>query len=166
MQKTSAVASLLFVSGLCALVYQTVWMRELRLVFGTSTLAAAAVLAIFMAGLGAGAAVLGRKSDAHPHPLRLYGLLEIGIAIAAALTPLLIDFVRIAYIGSGGSIALRFVLAVLVLGLPTFLMGGTLPAAARSIAGDSGRRSVALLRSEEHTSELPVTSLSRMPSSA
>ncbi len=145
MQKTSAVASLLFVSGLCALVYQTVWMRELRLVFGTSTLAAAAVLAIFMAGLGAGAAVLGKKSDTHPHPLRFYGLLEIGIAIAAALTPLLIDFVRIAYVGSGGSIALRFVLAALVLGLPTFLMGGTLPAAARSIAGDSGRRSVALL---------------------
>jgi spermidine synthase/MFS family permease len=145
MKKTWAVASLLFVSGLCALVYQTVWMRELRLVFGTSTLAAAAVLAIFMAGLGSGAAVLGRKSDAHSHPLRLYGLLEIGIALAAALTPLLIDFVRVAYVASGGSVALRFVLAVLVLGLPTFLMGGTLPAAARSIAGDSGRRSVALL---------------------
>jgi spermidine synthase len=145
MKKTWAVASLLFVSGLCALVYQTVWMRELRLVFGTSTLSAAAVLAIFMAGLGSGAAILGRKSDAHGHPLRLYGLLEIGIALAAALTPLLIGFVRVAYVASGGSVVLRFVLAVLVLGVPTFLMGGTLPAAARSIAGDSGRRSVALL---------------------
>jgi hypothetical protein len=59
MNKTWAVASLLFVSGLWALVYQTVWMRELRLVFGASTLAGAAVLAIFMGGLGAGAAVLG-----------------------------------------------------------------------------------------------------------
>ena len=140
-------AALLFVSGLCALVYQTVWIRELRLVFGMSTLATAAVLAIFMAGLGAGAAFLGRKSDGHAHPLRFYGVLEIGIAIASALTPLLIDAVRVAYVASGGSAALRFVLAVVVLGLPTILMGGTLPAAARSIAGDSGRRSVALLYS-------------------
>src|SRR5688500_5093201 len=69
MNKTWAVASLLFVSGLCALVYQTVWMRELRLVFGASTLAGAAVLAIFMGGLGAGAAVLGKRSDAHEHPI-------------------------------------------------------------------------------------------------
>src|SRR5687767_4630703 len=117
-----SVASLLFVSGLCALVYQTVWMRELRLVFGASTLAGAAVLAIFMGGLGAGAAILGKRSDAHEHPLRFYGLLEIGIALSAALTPWLIDGVRVAYIASGSSIDLRFVLAALVLALPTFLM--------------------------------------------
>lgn len=43
------VAGLLFASGLCALIYQTVWMRELRLVFGASTAASAAVLAILMA---------------------------------------------------------------------------------------------------------------------
>jgi spermidine synthase len=145
MNKTWAVASLLFVSGLCALVYQTVWMRELRLVFGASTLAGAAVLAIFMGGLGAGAAVLGRRADAHEHPIRFYGMLEIGIAISVAFTPALIDLVRAAYIASGGSIVLRFLLASLVLALPTFLMGGTLSAAARSITGDSGRRSVALL---------------------
>lgn len=145
MSKTWAVASLLFVSGLCALVYQTVWMREFRLVFGASTLAGAAVLAIFMGGLGAGAAILGKRSDAHEHPLRFYGMLEIGIALSAALTPWLIDLVRVAYVASGGSIVLRFALAALVLALPTFLMGGTLSAAARSVAGDSGRRSVALL---------------------
>ncbi len=145
MNKTWAVASLLFVSGLCALVYQTVWMRELRLVFGASTLAGAAVLAIFMGGLGAGAAILGKRSDAHEHPLRFYGSLEIGIAVSAALTPWLIDGVRVAYIASGGSIVLRFVLAALVLAIPTFLMGGTLSAAARSVAGDASRRSVALL---------------------
>ena len=145
MNRPWAVASLLFVTGACALVYQTVWMRELRLVFGASTLAGAAVLAIFMGGLGAGAAILGRRSDAHAHPIRFYGMLEIGIAVTAALTPWLIDLVRVAYVASGGADFLKFVLAALVLGLPTFLMGGTLPAAARSIAGDPGRRSVALL---------------------
>ena len=47
-------AVLLFGSGLCALVYQVVWLREFRLVFGASTSASAAVLAVFLGGLGAG----------------------------------------------------------------------------------------------------------------
>ncbi|HEX8409804.1 MAG TPA: fused MFS/spermidine synthase [Thermoanaerobaculia bacterium] len=148
-------ASLLFVSGLCALVYQTVWMRELRLVFGASTLAGAAVLAIFMGGLGAGAAILGRRSDTHPRPLRFYGLLECGIATAAALTPFLIDAVRALYIASGGSVTLgpagatllRLLFAALVLAVPTFLMGGTLSAAARAVTteDDTSRHRVAWL---------------------
>jgi spermidine synthase len=154
-RKTSVVAAFLFVSGLCALVYQTVWMRELRLVFGASTPASAAVLAIFMGGLGLGAAVLGRRSDAHPRPLALYGALEAGVAVAAAASPFLIDGIRALYVAAGGSVTLgesgatllRLLLASLVLLLPTFLMGGTLPAAARYITAgdDGGRRRVALL---------------------
>src|SRR5206468_11512814 len=59
------------------------------------------------------------------------------------------------YFGVGGSITLgvffatilRLLLASLVLGLPTLLMGGTLPAAARAVESndDEGRRRVALL---------------------
>ena len=45
---------LLFLSGFCALVYQVAWLRELRLVFGVSTMAISAVLAIFMGGIGIG----------------------------------------------------------------------------------------------------------------
>ncbi len=148
-------AVFIFVSGMCALVYQTVWMRELRLVFGASTIAGAAVLAIFMGGLGAGAAILGRRSDAHRRPLAFYGQLECGIAVAAALTPFLIAAVRALYIASGGSVTLggagatllRLLLAALVLAIPTFLMGGTLSAAARAVTAsdDGGRRRVALL---------------------
>ena len=55
-------AVLLFGSGLCALVYQVVWLREFRLVFGASTSASAAVLAVFLGGLGAG----GSGSDGEP----------------------------------------------------------------------------------------------------
>jgi len=130
-------------------------MRELRLVFGASTLAGAAVLAIFMGGVGAGAAILGRRSDGHPRPLAFYGFLECGIAAAAALTPLLIDAVRALYIAFGGSVTLghagatllRLLLAALVLAVPTFLMGGTLSAAARAVTADddAGRRRVAIL---------------------
>ena len=152
---TSRAAALLFSSGACALIYQTVWMRDFRLIFGVSTLATGAVLAIFMGGLGLGSAILGRRADKHPHPLALYGKLEIGIAVSAALTPLLLMIVRAAYLRTGGEASLgnaaatliRLALSALVLAVPTILMGGTLPAAARAVesSDDAGRRRLALL---------------------
>lgn len=151
----SLVALLLFGSGACGLVYQAAWLRELRFVFGASTAASAAVLAVFMGGLGLGGWVLGRRVAKHPRPLELYANLELGVAGSAALTPLFISLVRSAYIGLGGTAALgmgggtvvRLVLSTLVLLVPTFLMGGTLPAAVQAVesAGDVGRRRSATL---------------------
>jgi spermidine synthase len=152
---TWKVALFLFGSGMCALVYQTAWMRELRLVFGGSTASSSAVLAIFMGGLGLGSLVLGPRSDRRPRPLEFYAVLELLIAGSAALSPLLIWLVRELYVALGGTPALglgfgtaaRLVLATLVLAVPTFLMGGTLPAAARAVEtdDDAGRRALALL---------------------
>ena len=56
-------------SGFCALMYQVVWLRELRLIFGGSTAASAATLAIFMGGLGLGGMFLGKFADRHRNPL-------------------------------------------------------------------------------------------------
>ena len=77
--------ALLFCSGACALVYQMMWLREFRLIFGSSTPATAAVLAIFMGGLGLGAAWFGQRVERSSNPLRLYGRLELGVAAAAAI---------------------------------------------------------------------------------
>ncbi|HEY8183583.1 MAG TPA: fused MFS/spermidine synthase [Thermoanaerobaculia bacterium] len=130
-------------------------MRQFRLIFGASTLATAAVLSIFMAGLGVGSALLGKRADANPQPLRFYGNLELFIAAAAALSQPLLWLIAKIYFGIGGSVTLgvffasvvRLILASLVLAAPTILMGGTLPAAARAVESDddSGRRRVALL---------------------
>ena len=149
------VASLLFFSGLSALIYQTVWLREFRLIFGASTYATGAVLAIFMFGLGLGSALLGRRADAKEKPLQYYARLELYIAAAAAASPFLLTFAAKVYFASGGSpnlgiagaTLLRLLLATLILGPATLLMGGTLPAAARAVQtnDDSGRRAVALL---------------------
>ena len=49
-----------FLSGFAALLYQTVWTRELSFVFGTSALAVAAVLGAYMGGLALGAAAAAR----------------------------------------------------------------------------------------------------------
>ncbi len=87
-------AALLFGSGFAALVYETVWIRQFRLVFGASTAATAAVLAVYLGGLGIGSIYLGRFVDRHPNPLRLYSLLEAIVTVTAAVSPLLIAGIR------------------------------------------------------------------------
>lgn len=154
-RRTLAVGSLVFGSGLVSLVYETVWQREFRLIFGASTAASAAVLAIFAAGIGVGGLVLGRRVDRNPHPLSCYARLEGLVAISAGATPALLRLIRALYVATGGVSALgtagatliRLVLAALVLAAPTFLIGGTFPAAARAITRgeDVGRRDAALL---------------------
>src|SRR5436190_1547791 len=155
LRSPARVAALLFGSGFCALVYQMTWMRQFRLIFGASTLATAAVLAIFMGGLGLGSALLGRRADRHPNPLQFYGNLELLIALSAAASQPLLWIVGKVYIALGGSVAMglplativRLILSTLVLAIPTLLMGGTLPAAARAVetSDDAGRRKLALL---------------------
>jgi spermidine synthase/MFS family permease len=142
------VALLLFGSGMTALIYQVAWMRELRLVFGVSTAASAAVLAIFMGGLGLGGWLLGRRADAAAQPLAFYGRLELAVALSAALTPLWIFLVRLGYIAVGGTLRLglaggtiaRLLFSAVVLSVPTVLMGGTLPAATRAVETDDDTR--------------------------
>jgi spermidine synthase len=145
----------LFGSGFCALIYQIGWVREFRLVFGASTAASAAVLAIFIGGLGLGGLLLGSRADRHARPLGFYSQLEIIVAVSAAASPLLLALVRQVYIVMGGTPRLgpaggtlaRLVLSTLVLAVPTLAMGGTLPAAARSVTrqSDARRRDVAAL---------------------
>jgi len=149
------VMSLLFFSGACALVYQTAWFRELRLIFGASTLATAAVMAVFMAGMGAGSVLLGKRADRSKNPLELYANLELLICVTAALTPFLVDAAQWVYLrtggigtlGSAGATIVRLLLSVVVLAGPTILMGGTLPAAARAVerSSDVGRQRLSAL---------------------
>ena len=121
---TPRVAIFLFGSGLAALVYQTAWERMLRLVFGASTGASSAVLAIFLGGLGLGGAWLGKRAEAAERPLLLYGNLEIGVALFASITPFLVDVAARIYwglggvsvLGSTGATVVRLLLSAVVLG--------------------------------------------------
>ncbi len=154
-RSTWMVGAFLFVSGACSLVYELAWIRELRLVFGASTSASAAVVACFMGGLGIGGLLVGGRADRADRPLRVYALLEGFTAMVVAVTPLVLSIVRSTYIALGGSRTLgasgatiaRLALSAVVLGLPTIAMGGTLPAAAGALkgSGDPDCRRVALL---------------------
>lgn len=80
-----AILLLVFLSGLSALVYQVLWLKELGLLFGSTAHAAATALAVFFLGLAAGSELWGRRAPRAPSPLRLYALLEVGIALSALL---------------------------------------------------------------------------------
>ncbi len=153
--RVSIAATLLFGSGFAALMYQTVWQRQFCLIFGASTGASAAVLGIFLGGLGIGSAWLGRRVERSARPLFFYGNLELIVALSAALTPLLASFAAQIYYALGGSRALgavgatavRLVLAALVMGPATVAMGGTLPAMARAVetSNDESRERLSVL---------------------
>src|SRR5258707_10563423 len=102
-RRVARISFLLFGSGFCALLYQTAWLRQFRLIFGASTAATAAVLAIFMGGLGLGSAILGKRADAREKPLAFYGALELLIAATAALSQPLLFVVSKIYFALGGS---------------------------------------------------------------
>ncbi len=126
-------------SGFAALLYQTAWMRQFSIVFGTSELAVATVLSAYMAGLAAGAAIAGRIVDRITRPVLVYGLLEAGIALSALAVPLLLALANYLYIGilgdqpapadaSGlGQSFFYLLVAFVVLAIPTGCMGATLP---------------------------------------
>jgi len=135
-------------SGFCSLVYQTVWLREFRLVFGGAAPAAAAVMAVFMGGLGFGGKLFGSWVERVGRPFRFYARLEVGIAIAAVTSPTLLNLARSLYLKTGGTAGmglgpatcLQLLMTALVLGVPCFLMGGTLPAAMKFAQRDDDPR--------------------------
>ena len=66
---------LFFLSGATSLVWESLWSRQLHLLFGTSQFAIATVLCAFMAGLAGGSAIAARYGDP-ANPLRSYAFLE------------------------------------------------------------------------------------------
>ena len=128
-------AVLFFLSGVCGLVYQVLWLRQLSLIFGVTIYAASTVLAAFMAGLAIGSYFAGRLIDRARNPLMWYGVVEVMIGLSALLTPVALNAIGPLYAGFYNSslnslvglTAFRLLLSFAVLIVPTTLMGATLP---------------------------------------
>jgi spermidine synthase len=140
--RAGGVYILFVMSGATSLAYEVIWTRLLVRVFGATTLAVTTVLASYMAGLAIGSYLLGKWIDRRWSPLRVYGLLELGIGIFALIFPLAILALNRFY----GAVypafetryplltAVRLALCFLVLLIPTTLMGGTLPVLGKYVA--------------------------------
>jgi len=150
-----------FLSGLCSIVYELVWLRLAMAKFGVTTALVSIVLSVFMAGLGAGSWVAGvavRRYGARMRisPVRLYGFIELLIGISALVVPLelvwgsrlLEQMAGTVSVSSGSYYLLSGLWLALTLVPWCACMGATIPVAMfaiREYRHDESQRSFSLL---------------------
>ena len=135
-------------SGFAALVYEIVWFQLLQYVLGVTAISVGILLAAYMGGLGLGSAWaprLGRLTSANP--MRVYGLLELGIGVFGIAIVYTMPLVSRLYgtlgVPAPWDLVLRAFIAGAALLPPTMLMGATLPTVAAWV--ESAPREVARL---------------------
>ena len=91
-QKITRILYLIFlVSGISGLIYETVWLRVLSRILGSTVQASSITISAFMLGLTLGSFYIGKLSNRVKNKIFLYALLEAGIAITALVVFLMFD---------------------------------------------------------------------------
>ena len=143
-----SVTLLLFViSGATGLVDQLCFSKYLTYVVGSTAYAVSAVLAAFMTGLALGSHLGGRYTRHVRRPFFAYGLMEIVVGVAVALSPLAFGLLTPLYVelarSAPHSLALvslfRWLMAMLLVIVPTTAMGATLPLLSRHLGPGQAR---------------------------
>src|ERR1700730_4232512 len=132
--RLAILSGVLFLSGISALIFETLWLRLSGLAFGNSIWAAALILSSFMAGLALGTAIAA-SAKFRSRPLKLYAALEIAVAVFGCTIvfglPVLGELLRPLFqaLWSHQTIllALRVLISFVILLIPTTAMGLTLP---------------------------------------
>jgi spermidine synthase len=133
---TLAVAVLAFgVSGAAALVFEVTWTRTLSTVMGSSTYALSTMLAAFMAGLSVGGILGASIAERARRLVVVFALCELGIGVLGfainpiirSLTPLYVTTYYSLHDSFVGFSVAQFLIAFLVMGAPTTLMGVSFP---------------------------------------
>ena len=138
-------SSLFLCSGMPALVYQVVWQRALFAIYGVNAESVAAVVSAFMLGLGIGGLLGGWLSSRFPRQaLTLFGLSELGVAVFG-LGSLRI-FHWAAEFTAGAGLLSVVIFSILLLVVPTVLMGATLPLLVEHFVSRSGRVGLSVSR--------------------
>jgi len=129
-------------TGFTGLVYQVTWHQYLSFYLGSHAMAAALVLAVFFLFLSLGYAVLGRNIHRIPikNKLFVYGIIEALIGFYALLSPPLFHLL-VQYLPAGGQsqasdFLLGFFFTTAYIGIPTFLMGTTIPVLTQALTRD------------------------------
>src|SRR5690349_14425223 len=134
-RRVAVLCAVLFLSGIGALIFETLWLRLSGLAFGNSVWAAALILSSFMAGLALGNAIAASSRIRRWRPLHLYAVLEALVALLGctivfglpALGESLRPVWQMLWNYQPMLLGLRFVVSFLILLLPTTAMGLTLP---------------------------------------
>ena len=123
-------ASFLVLSGIASLTYQVAWVRLLGLSMGSTSASISTVLAAFFLGMAVGSYLAERITRNRIYSFKPYILLEFLIGISGlALLPILLhlDGLLALFPAVGTELSLKFVLALLLLSIPTLCMGATFP---------------------------------------
>ncbi|OAB61895.1 hypothetical protein AY599_07065 [Leptolyngbya valderiana BDU 20041] len=75
--------AIFFVSGLAGLIYQSIWAQYLGLLLGHAAYSQVLVLAVFMGGMGLGAAIVARRGERWRSLVRAYAIVELLLGLAA-----------------------------------------------------------------------------------
>lgn len=122
--------SVIFVTGLCSLVYQVIWQRYLALMLGSEARSSTLIICIFLAGLGMGYSFFGdlsKRIKNRKKLLQLYGGVELLTGLYAIIFNLYFQLLfDSSFLISQGFIW-QFIMACLLILLPSFLMGATVP---------------------------------------
>lgn len=115
-------------SGCAALIYEIVWLQLLQFSVGSTAVSICVLLATYMGGMCLGSLVFPRIVSERFHPLRVYGLLELGIGVCGILV--MFGMPNVERLAGAGP-AMRGAVCALCLLPGTLLMGASLPAISR-----------------------------------
>ncbi len=123
---------IVFLSGLTGLIYQVTWQKYLSIYLGSHSLSASLTLSCFFLFLALGYQIIGKSGHKlGKNKIRTYAYLEGFIGVFAIMSPAIFDFFYQIWpsypsISIGHFLSSAF-FALILIGLPTFLMGGTIP---------------------------------------
>src|SRR5437764_13980527 len=78
--RVAILSGILFLSGVGALIFETLWLRLSGLAFGNSVWATALILSSFMAGLALGNAIAASSKIRRWRPIHHYALIRVLVA--------------------------------------------------------------------------------------
>ncbi len=127
-------AVLLLASGSTALVFETLWVRQLGRVVGVEVHAVTLALSAFFGGLALGGAMFGRVADRTARPLRLYAFLESAAGVLGVLATVALAHAAPLFVALQTSMGpVAWALPFALVGVPAVMMGGTLPVLLRAL---------------------------------
>ena len=129
---------------MAALIYEVTWIRPLSLVFGNTTYAISTIIASFIFGLAIGSWIAGKYSDRIKNPFKYFAFTQLGIGfygilllgVFATLPILYLELYHATYPNQEFFTFLQILISIVLLIIPTSLMGATLPLLLKTYSQD------------------------------
>ncbi|HEY8278517.1 MAG TPA: fused MFS/spermidine synthase [Bdellovibrionota bacterium] len=142
--KHGGIYLLFFLSGISALIYEIAWLNRIQLIMGNTIYALSTVLGAYLSGLAVGALAAHRIASRNKQCLNLYLIFELTIGLYGLLFTFVLALISRLYapLVTDTNVPLpvlsliQFFFCGLVIFIPTFLMGATLPLLAKHLYPD------------------------------